>query len=363
MIPVSRPYLPDKERYFGYLDRMWESHVLTNGGPCVQKLESSIQEYLDVPYFSYVSNGTVALELLLGIFPKGEVIVTPFSFVATVSAVVRAGHTPVFVDIDPQSFCMSPDKVLAAMTAKTRCILATHVFGNSCDVDALANIGRFFGIFVLYDGAHAFGASLRGRSLLAYGNATTVSFHATKLFHTIEGGGIVTIHGGWDEQLKSLRNFGYQDGMPRLTGTNAKGSEAHAAMGLCLLPEVPNLIAERKAIHEAYMAELEGWLSLQYPVFHEDMGENGRNYIYFPVVLPVHIHTPSVVSRCLKRGVGIRQYFWPSLNLLERHPRTWCPVSEAIAEHVVCLPMYNGLAIEDVHKVCRVLREVLKEER
>lgn len=236
MIPVTKPFLPKQADFKSYVSSIWARQWLTNNGPLVNELEIKLQQYLALPHLLYVTNGTIALQLAIQALEiKGEVITTPFSFVATTSSIVWQGCKPVFVDIDEETLNIDPDKIEAAITPRTTAILATHVFGNPCDIDAIDRIAKKHNLKVVYDAAHCFGTQYKGKSIFAYGDVSTTSFHATKLFHTIEGGAVFTQNPDILKRMALMRNFGYSgvDTFSEL-GTNAKNSEFHAAMGLCL---------------------------------------------------------------------------------------------------------------------------------
>jgi dTDP-4-amino-4,6-dideoxygalactose transaminase len=250
MIPVTKPYLPPFDEYQSYLEGIWKRQWLTNNGPLVHELETKITDYLGVTNFLYLGNGTVALQIAIKALElKGEIITTPFSYVATTSSIVWEGCKPVFVDIDSQTLNIDPSKIEEAITVNTSAILATHVYGNPCDVIKIGEIAKKHNLKVIYDGAHCFGVKFRGESIFEYGNISTVSFHATKLFHTIEGGGVFTRDKNLSKKMSFMRNFGH-DGpeVYREVGINGKNSEFHAAMGLVNIKKIDEIIAKRKLL-------------------------------------------------------------------------------------------------------------------
>jgi dTDP-4-amino-4,6-dideoxygalactose transaminase len=253
-INVTKSYLPPLEEYVGYLRGIWERGHLTNAGPLVVELEQRLKDYLGVKHCFYVNNGTIALQIAIKALKlEGEVLTTPFSYVATTSSLVWEGCSPVFVDIDPVTLCIDPAKLEAAITPRTTAIMATHVYGNPCDVEAIAAIATRHGLRVIYDAAHAFGVEYKDQSVLNYGDISTLSFHATKLFHTVEGGAIITNDDEVAHRISYMRNFGHNG--PEAfwgVGVNGKSSEFHAAMGLCVLPQVDNLVRRRREISERY---------------------------------------------------------------------------------------------------------------
>ena len=261
MIPVTKPFLPPRHEYDELLDGIYERCWLTNNGPLVHELEGALGTRLDVPAPLFVANGTVALQLAIGALGiGGEVITTPFSYVATTSALVWEGCTPVFADIEPTTFTIDAAAVEAAITPRTSAIVATHVFGTPCDLDALATVADRHGLALVYDGAHSFATRYGGRSVFSFGDVTTCSFHATKLFHTVEGGGLFTGDPELRAALARMRNFGHVDYTTfDGVGINAKGSELHAAMGLCNLRHVDTVLARRRAIHDHYAPRWRRW--------------------------------------------------------------------------------------------------------
>jgi len=255
MITVTKPFLPDQEQYLNYIKGIWERGWLTNNGPLVQELEEKLKDYLGVKHVIYVNNGTIALQIALkALEQKGEIITTPFSYVATTNSILWEGCTPVFADVKESDFNIDPEKIESLINAKTTGILATHVYGNPCDVDAIEKIARKHNLKVIYDGAHAFGTLYNGKQLLSYGDLVTCSFHATKIFHTIEGGAILTNDDELARKMVLYRQFGHIGDDYFSIGINGKSSEMHAAMGLCLLPLMDRFMEKRKSIADLYDA-------------------------------------------------------------------------------------------------------------
>ena len=250
MINVTKSFLPDKEEYIGYINQIWDSVHLTNNGPLLQRLEKELKTYLDVDNLFYCGNGTIVLQIALKAFDiTGEVITTPFSYCATSNVIIWENCIPVFVDIDRDTFNIDPDKIEAAITPDTKAILATHVYGNPCDVEKIEAIAKKHNLVVIYDAAHGFGVKYKGKSLLAYGDLSTCSLHATKVFHSVEGGLIVTPRQELNHKLHLLRAFGHKgDENYYYAGINGKNSEFHAAMGLCNLPRLPEIIDYRRQV-------------------------------------------------------------------------------------------------------------------
>lgn len=341
MINVTRPFLPPRDVYDKYLDRIWESHWLTNNGPLARELEARLREYLGVEYLQFTSNGTIAIQIALkslGITKK--VITTPFSYVATTGSILWEGCSPVFADIDPETLCVDPDLVEDAIDEDTQAVLATHVFGYPCDVERLEAIGRKHGVKIIYDAAHAFGCRYKGQSLLDYGDAATCSFHATKLFQTGEGGCVIVHDAGLDREVALRKSFGHVGDEHFTLGINGKNSEFHAAMGLSVLPCVPEIIRERKEICESYDAAFAG-LPVRRPRIPAGLE---YNYAYYPILLDSESALERVVSALNSAGAAPRRYFWPSLDTLPYLSESRaCPVSRDIAARVLCLPLFNGL--------------------
>jgi dTDP-4-amino-4,6-dideoxygalactose transaminase len=304
----------------------------------VQELEHRLRNYLGSPDLWFVSNCTTALQITIKALElSGEIITTPFSYVATTGVILWQNCTPVFVDVKPGDLTIDPEQLEASITPKTRAILATHVYGFPCDVEAIGAIARRHQLKVIYDAAHAFGCRLNGRALGTYGDVSCLSFHATKLFHTVEGGAIV-INGDPDltERIRLVRAFGHHRDDHRFNGINGKNSEFHAAMGLCNLSHLEANLVRHRVQHENYSRLL---LDIPIRIPRPLAAGLKYNYAYFPVMLP----NESAVERCLaglaKRDIYPRRYFFPSINLVPYINGGHCPTSEAAAKTVLCLPM------------------------
>lgn len=353
---VTKAYLPPEEEYFAQIRKAYATGILTNNGPIHKELEETLRVRADVPFYRLMSNGTLAIQLAiraLGI--RGKVITTPYSYVATTSAILWEGCEPVFVDIDPHTCCIDPSLIEAAITPDTTAILATHVYGIPCDVEAIEAIARTRGLKVIYDAAHAFDVTYKGRSILQWGDASTLSFHATKLFHTVEGGAVVLHNDEHDRSLRLLRSFGHVGDEHFMLGMNAKMSEVHASMGMAVLPHVPAIIEARRRISQAYDVRLQG-LGLWRPSMP---GGTGYNYAYYPVLLPSAAAREKAIVDLSAQNIHVRRYFFPSLNVLPYVRRTSMPVSEDRAARVLCLPFYAGLGQDDVERVVQALRSSL----
>lgn len=356
MINVTKPYLPDIEEYIGYLKGIWERNWLTNNGPLVNDLELKLKDYLDVKHLLFMSNGTIALQIAIKALElKGEIITTPFSFVATTSSIVWEGCEPVFADIDKDTFNIDPACIEKLITDKTTAILATHVFGNPCDIDAIQKIADARGLKVIYDGAHCFGTKYKGKHVFNYGDITTASFHATKLYHTIEGGAVTTNDPELLKKMVYLRNFGFESAETFASvGINGKNSEFHAAMGLVNLKNVEEILASRKEQCLLYDRELET-LNVKRPKIQKGAE---WNYSYYPVVFKSESDLLKSVAALQANWIYPRRYFYPSLSGLNYVKKYATPISDDIASRVLCLPLYHSLKEEDIAFISRILLRV-----
>lgn len=357
MIPVTKPFLPPQQVYQAYLDGIWKRQWLTNVGPLASDLELRLKETLKVNHLLFVTNGTVAIQMAIKALElKGEIITTPFSFVATTSSIVWENCAPVFVDIDEDSLNIDAGKIEAAITENTSAILATHVYGNPCDVEKIEEIAKKHNLKVIYDAAHAFGVEINGKSIFEYGDISTCSLHATKLYHSVEGGLIITKDAALLKKLAYMRNFGF-DGPESFAelGLNGKNSEFHAAMGLANLKYIDHISRKRKELTARYDDRLRN-LKARRPVWHT-ASEN--NHAYYPLVFD----SEELMLRCIDllklNEVFTRRYFYPSLakSLPYVVPQE-LPVTENVAQRVLCLPLYYDLAVEEVDLICRLILRV-----
>ncbi len=354
MINVTKCFLPPMEEYIELLKTSWDKAWITNNGPLAQELEKQLAAHLGAKHVLFCSNGTIVLQMILKAYGiTGEVITTPFSYVATTNVLLWENCKPIFVDIEPDSFCMDATKIEAAITEKTEAILATHVFGYPCPIEQIEAIGKKHNLKIIYDGAHGFDAFYKNKQLLTCGDVSTCSFHATKLFHTVEGGCIVTDNDELAAKLKLYRSFGHVGDDYFDMGINGKNSEFHAAMGICNLRHVPAIKESRKQISELYDYYLKG-LPLQRPVA---VATTIYNYAYYPIVFPTEQLLLKTTKALLKEEICPRRYFYPSLNQLpflkDSQP---CPVSEDISSRVLCLPLYHDLAPAAVQKICSIVK-------
>ena len=340
-INVTSPFQPPKHDLLAKIEQIYQKRQYTNYGPLYTELNQLLESRSSL-HHAYVSNGTISLQLLLkSLGCSGEVVTTPFSYVATTNAILWEGGTPVFAEIDPKTCNADPEAVERAIGPNTKGLLFTHVYGIPCDVEALEKIAEKHGIWLVFDAAHAFDVQYKGRSLFSYGTAASASYHATKIFHTVEGGGVYSKDAELMRAVRQGMNFGHTgpETFDR-PGINAKNSEFHAAMGLCILPHMPDIIARRKALSERYDAQIPKGLSR--PILPEG---TEYNYAYYPIFFPNQealLHTKAALEQA---GIGSRRYFYPSLNTLPYLSETQaCPVSEELSSRVLCLPLYPDLS-------------------
>lgn len=366
MIPVTKPYLPSREKLDAYIDGIYERRWLTNNGPLVQQLTHQLQDYLGVENLLLVSNGTLALQVAyktLGISDDDptscpEAITTPFTFAATSSSLQWEGVKPVFADIDKNSWCLSPDNIEAGISHNTRAIVPVHVFGNACDVESIDKIAQKNDLKVVYDASHAFGVNYNGESLLQWGDAATLSFHATKLFHTIEGGAIIFKRRDDFERATKLINFGLVGseiiGGP---GINAKMNEFQAAMGLSVLDEIEqNMTLRRKAI-DYYTDALGDLVGLQ--KYRSGVYSNAS---YFPMLLPDENVVLELCNKLKNIEIYARRYFFPSLDTVFSEANNQCNVSREVASRILCLPLYSDLTVDEQKLIVDTVRSVMNEK-
>lgn len=357
MIPVTKAYLPNKDKYKAYIDRIYESEWLTNNGSLLQKLEQRLKEYLGVKHIILVANGSLALQLAYKALDlKGEVITTPFSFAATTSTLVWEGLTPIFADVEPHSFNIDPKQIEALITPKTSAILPVHVFGNPCEVEVIQAIADKHELKVIYDAAHAFGSEYKGQSVLNHGDISTVSFHATKLFHTIEGGAVITNDDELSNKVRLLMNFGITGPTTiESVGTNAKMNEFEAAMGLCVLEEIDTIKIGRERVWKSYQ-ELLADTNLTFQAWNQ---HGANNHAYAPVLFESEDKLLITEAKLKEKGILPRRYFHPSLDALDYvGSENICYTSRDIASRVLCLPIYPQLNTESLNEIIQTIREL-----
>ncbi len=360
MINVTKTFLPSFKNYQSYLKKIYKNGWITNNGPFEKELTKKLKLYFKIKNIEIVSNGTIAIQIAIkSLGLKGQIITTPYSYVATTNAILWEGLQPVFVDIEEKTFCIDADKIEKAITDKTVAILATHIYGYPCNIEKIKSISKKYNLKVIYDAAHAFGVKIGEKHLVDFGDISTLSFHATKLFHTVEGGAIVCKDREISQKVFLLKTFGHigEDKYIEV-GINAKNSELHDAMGLCILSEIDEIIAERKRISEIYDESLSG-LNIQTPLKPKNLK---YNYSYYPIIFETYETMQKVRNALIKNEIMPRRYFYPSLNTLpylEKRVKKRCPVSESIANRVLCIPLFVGLRKKDQLKIVKIIRENL----
>jgi dTDP-4-amino-4,6-dideoxygalactose transaminase len=353
VIPVTKPFLPPIETYQSYLKGVWDRNWLTNNGPLVNELELKLKEHLKIKHLLFTNNGTIAIQIAIkALNLKGKIITTPFSYVATTSSIFWEGCEPLFVDIDRDTFNIDPNQIEGCIDSNTSAILATHCFGNTCDIDAVSFIAKKHGLKVIYDAAHCFGTLYKGKSVFDYGDVSTTSFHSTKLFHTVEGGAVIAQSPDLIKRMAYMRNFGH-DGFEKFNGVgiNGKNSEFHAAMGLCNLQHIDDIVLKRKEQSKRYDVLLEN-LNVQRIKIQEDCG---FNYAYYPIVFKNESTALKAKASLESAEIFARRYFYPSLSSLDYVKKYQTPVSDQIASSILCLPIYHDLSIEEQSMIARIL--------
>mgnify|MGYP005994623181 CR=1 FL=1 len=352
MIPVTKTYFPPLKEYNSQLKRIWKNEWLTNRGELVQELEKKIKKHLGVNNITLNTNGTLPIQIALNILAEcGEVITTPFSYVATTSSIVWEKCTPVFVDIHQEYLTIDESKIEAAITNKTTAILATHVFGNPCNVEEIEKIAQKHNLKVIYDSAHCFGVKYKGQSVFNYGNVSTCSFHATKIFHTGEGGAFFCNDDDLNKKLNYSHNFGHNGPEDFYgVGINAKMSELQGAMGLTVLPHIDEIFMNRKKVVDYYNNNLE-FNSISKMLLRKD---TEWNYSYYPVIFQSEDKLLEVKKILNENDIFPRRYFYPSLNTLNYVKEVAMPISECIASRIMCLPLYSSLNMDDVSQICLI---------
>ncbi|MEZ9859212.1 DegT/DnrJ/EryC1/StrS family aminotransferase [Vibrio splendidus] len=347
MIPVTKIYLPNKNKYKAYVDEIYSSGHLTNSGPLLNELEKRLSEFLGIKHVICLANGSLALQVAyksLGL--SGDVITTPFSFAATSSTLKWEGLTPIYCDIDKESWNIDCNLIEKKITETTSAIVPVHVFGNPCEVEDINNIAKKHNLKIIYDAAHAFDVMYKNKNVLNYGDISTLSFHATKIFHTIEGGAIITDSDELAEKVRSLINFGIKSSNDFLPiGTNAKMNEFEAAMGLCVLDEIGHIYDDRQRVINIYKRELSNKVK-----FQSVSCKSSQSLSYFPILLDNEESLNLIIKKMNSSGIFPRRYFYPSLDLVYGSGSD-CNVSRDISSRILCLPLYHGISEEDVMKI------------
>lgn len=363
LIPVTKPYLPPLEEFIPMLRAIWDERWLTNNGPFHQRLEKALAHHLGVEHLALFANGTLALVTALQVLRiTGEVITTPYSFVATAHSLLWNKIKPVFVDIEAASMTIDPDRIEAAITPSTSAILAVHCYGHPCNVERIRAIADTYGLRVIYDAAHAFGVRYRGEPLVRHGDLSVLSFHATKVFNTFEGGAIVCPDGKVKKRVDFLKNFGISDEVTVVApGINGKMNEFQAALGLLQLEHIGEAIRLRREVDRRYREMLRGVPGLQIPL---PPAETEWNYAYFPVLIGREFETSrdGLYERLREAGVHARRYFYPLISeqpmyrgLPSAKPAN-LSVAKEISARILCLPIYPDLSEEDQNRVVKVIR-------
>lgn len=357
MINVTKTFFPPIEEYHFQVERIWKNQWLTNRGELVLELEEKLKIFLKTNSILITNNGTVPIQIALKLLGNlGEIITTPFSYVATMASIVWENCTPVFVDIHPEYLTIDETKIEAVITSKTTTILATHVFGNPCAIEKIEQIAQKYHLKVIYDAAHCFGVNYKGKSIFEYGDVSTCSFHATKLFQTGEGGALFCNDNALMDQLYYSHNFGHNGPLAfHGLGINGKISELQAAMGLAILPYMSHIVEERKKVVEYYDVHL-NFKNLNKIKLRET---TEWNYSYYPVILENEAQLLEVQKELNDNAIFPRRYFYPSLNTIDYIKGQKMPVSESIASRILCLPLYVGLQEKDLETICKIINQML----
>jgi dTDP-4-amino-4,6-dideoxygalactose transaminase len=362
-IYVTQPLLPPLEEFLPYLEQIWENKILTNGGPFHRQLERALCEYLGVEHIALFNNATIALvSALQALRVTGEVITTPYSFVATAHSLLWNGIKPVFVDVDPNTLNLDPAKIEAAITPHTTAIMPVHCYGHPCDVDAIQKIAENYNLRVIYDAAHAFGVKCHCGSVLNHGDLSVLSFHATKVFNTFEGGAIICPDAKTKQRIDHLKNFGFVDEVTVVApGINGKMSELNAAFGLLQLKHIDGALARRKEIDVAYREQLAGVKGIH---CLDDAGETESNYSYFPVLVQSEykLNREALYQKLKDHGIFARRYFYPLISDFPMYrsmpsaQRDNLPVAADAASKILCLPIYPALQQHEQQRVIDIIR-------
>lgn len=362
-IYVTQPFLPPLEEFTAYLEQIWKNKILTNCGPFHQQLEKALCEYLGVEHIALFNNGTIALiTALQALKIKGEVITTPYSFVATAHSLLWNGIQPVFVDIDPNTLNLDPSKIEAAITSKTTAIMPVHCYGHPCDVEAIQEIADRYNLKVIYDAAHAFGVQCDCGSVLKHGDLSVLSFHATKVFNTFEGGAIVCPDAQTKHYVDQLKNFGFVDEVTvDVAGINGKMSEVNAAFGLIQLSHIAAALEGRKKVDELYRSLLNGIKGIR---CLQDAGENVANYSYFPILVDegYPLTRDGLYQKMKDRNIFARRYFYPLISEFPMYKNfnsaesSNLPIAKDASEKVLCLPIYPGLNEQEIRQITTLIK-------
>jgi dTDP-4-amino-4,6-dideoxygalactose transaminase len=364
-IYVNQPFLPPLEEFLPYLEKIWGNKWLTNSGPFHKELENKMANFLGVDYIALCANGTLALIMALQVLRiTGEVITTPFSFVATSHSLLWNGLKPVFVDINPDTFNLDPEKIEAAITPHTTAIMPVHVYGRPCDFEKIQSIADTYGLKVIYDAAHAFGVNYKDKSILKHGDLSTLSFHATKVFNTFEGGAIVCPDDKTKNRIDDLKNFGFHDELTVVTpGINAKMNEFQSAFGILQLRHIDEAINRRKEIDSIYREALSKIEGISFPILPAD---TKYNYAYFPILINKEypLTRDGLYDKLSSQGIFPRRYFYPLISDFPMYrgltsaSKTNLPAAHNIADKVLCLPIYPALKLKEQQNIIKIIKGV-----
>ena len=357
-IYVTMPTLAPLEEVNELMKGIWASGIMTHNGPLVQRFEKECAAHLGVPQMVSCTNGTIGLQMAIRALQlKGEIITTPFTFIATISSILWEGCTPVFVDIDPETLCIDPQKIEEKITCHTVGIMPVHVFGNCCDIESIDAIAKKHHLKVIYDACHSVGVNYKGQSIFNYGDISVTSFHATKMLNTAEGGGVFTLNRDLDEKLRRIRFFGFENHADIVEdGTNGKMTEVHAAIGIANLKYLDAALDDRKKKYAMYKEALSKNSTLSFQKIHE-----GCNYSYFPVIFEDEASLLKVQAKLNEHHIFPRRYFWPSVNTFTKLvPYVPMPVSEDIASRILCLPLYKDLKMQIVEEIVKLTLKAVK---
>lgn len=355
VINVTKTYIPSLDKYNVYLKKIFTDGIVTNNGQFLRELQKELENYLGIKNILLVQNGTLALQIAYKLLKlKGEIITTPFTFVATVSSQVWEGLIPKFVDINNETLNINEKLIEKSITSNVSGIVPVHVFGNGCEVEYIDKIAKKFGIKVVYDAAHAFGVKYKNKSILNYGDISVMSFHATKIFHTIEGGALIIKDDELYKKACLMINFGI-DGLNSISelGINAKMNELEAAMGLCILDNIDKIIGDRKNVYEYYMNHLKGNI-----IFQKHNKNASLNYSYFPIILNSEENVIKVIEMLSRENIRPRRYFYPSLSTLPYVSYdVSVPISDNISKRILCLPFYDSISIKDLKTIIEIVNK------
>lgn len=354
MLNVTKTFLPELSEYTSYLERIWSNGIITNEGPFVKELQQKLSLFTGVKHAIYVSNGTIALQLALqALNLKGKIITTPFSYCATANAIIWEKCEPIFADINPESLTCEVENLKAVFTDEVTAILTTHVYGNAVQLEKIEAFANEKNIPVIFDAAHCFGVDYDQKSIFNYGLFSTCSFHATKIFHTIEGGAVFTNDDDLAEKIQLLKSFGHRGDEYYIAGINGKTSEMNAAMGLINLTHFEKIKAHRKWATERYQENLHSLDGIK--LYH--WGEKiGKNYSYFPIIFETEDKLLEVINNLNQESIFPRRYFYPALNTLPFVTYQSCPTAEEISKKTLCLPLSAEITVEEIEKVCSIIK-------